>query len=72
MLEKHFNEVSLTAPPKIIDGRDVMQSLGLNPGPIVGELLEGLREARAAGEITTRAQALKYLKRLFRERIKNI
>jgi poly(A) polymerase len=72
VLEKHFNEVSLTAPPKIIDGRDVMQSLGLSPGPIVGELLEALREARAAGEIATRAQAVKYLKRLFRERAKNI
>ena len=62
---------NLSAPPKIIDGHDVMQTLGLSPGPVVGELLEALREARAAGEIATRAQALAYLKRLFRERSKN-
>jgi poly(A) polymerase len=56
------------APGNIFNGNDVMQSLKLKPGPAVGELLEALREARAAGEIATRAQALKYLKRLFRER----
>jgi poly(A) polymerase len=72
VLEKHFQEENLAAPFKIIDGNDVMKSLGLSPGPIIGELLEALREARAAGEITTRAQAVKYLKRLFRERAKNI
>jgi poly(A) polymerase len=70
ILARHFAEESQTTVPKIIDGNDVMESLGLRPGPEVGELLEALREARATGEIATRAQALKYLKRLFRERAK--
>ena len=72
VLATHFEEETLSAPPKIIDGHDVMKSLGLSPGPVIGELLEALREARAAGEVTNRTQALKYLKRLYRERAKNI
>jgi poly(A) polymerase len=72
VLDRHFEEENLSMPPKIIDGHDVMQTLGSSPGPLIGELLEALREARAAGEITTRAQALEYLKRLFREQAKNI
>jgi poly(A) polymerase len=72
VLTKHFEEANPAVPLKIIDGNEIMQCLGLSPGPVVGELLEALREARAAGEIATRAQALAYLKRLFRERAKNI
>ena len=75
MLDKkwafHFAAVTIKNWEYIIDGNDVMQSLGLSPGPVVGELLEALREARAAGEITGRAQALKYLKRLYQERAEN-
>ena len=72
VLAKHFEEETLSPTPKIIDGHDVMKSLKLTPGPVVGELLEALREAQAAGEITTRAQGLAYLKRLFHERTGNI
>lgn len=72
VLEKHFEEIKLSAPPKIIDGRDVMEALGLPAGPIIGEMLEALKEAQAAGEITDKAGALKYLKHLFEEKIKNI
>jgi poly(A) polymerase len=71
VLARHFEEANLSAPPKIIDGHDVMQSLRLPPGPVIGELLEALREAQAAGEITTRAQALEYLQLLFKERTGN-
>jgi len=72
VLTRHFEAENPAEALKIIDGNDVMKSLGLSPGPVVGELLEALREARAAGEIATRPQALAYLKRLFRERAKNI
>jgi poly(A) polymerase len=64
VLNKHFEEESLSAPPKLIDGHDLIRIFGLSPGPRVGELLEALREAQAAGEVTTRQQALHYVKRL--------
>jgi poly(A) polymerase len=62
VLTKHFEEESLSVPSKLIDGHDLIEIFGLNPGPGIGELLEAVREAQAAGEVTTRQQALHYIK----------
>jgi poly(A) polymerase len=48
-------------PPLLLDGRQVMSTFKLAPGPLVGLLLEGLREAQAAGEITNPEEALVWL-----------
>ena len=64
VLARHFEEARLSAPVKLIDGHDVMKAFGMSPGPRVGELLEALREAQAAGEVTTREQALHYVEHL--------
>jgi poly(A) polymerase len=45
-------------PRRLIDGYDIMDSFGLSPGHRVGQLLESVREAQAAGEITTKDEAL--------------
>jgi tRNA nucleotidyltransferase/poly(A) polymerase len=37
--------------------------LGLPPGPLIGQVLEEIAEERAAGEITTREEALAYARR---------
>ena len=42
----------------LLDGNDIMAELCLEPGPMVGELLEMVDEARAAGEVESRADAL--------------
>ena len=52
------------APPKLVDGRDVMKLLKLAPGPRIGELLERVREAQAEGEIKTKEDALAYLSKI--------
>lgn len=44
--------------PRWVTGRDLMEALGIPEGPQVGRLLLALEEARAAGEIQTRAEAL--------------
>jgi poly(A) polymerase len=54
-------EEKLTVPPKLVDGHDVMDRFGIEAGPKVGEVLEALREAQAAGEISTREEALAYI-----------
>jgi len=45
-------------PKPLLDGHDLMRHLHLKPGRQVGELLELLREAQAAGEVSTPAEAL--------------
>ena len=64
VLTRHSEEESLSAPPKLIDGHDIIRIFGLSPGPRIGELLESLREAQAAGEVTTREEALGCIKDL--------
>jgi len=49
-------------PVPLLNGRQIMEELGLQPGPHIGELLEVLREAQAAGELTTPDQALDWLR----------
>jgi len=48
----------VVSPPKLIDGKDLMTRFGLPPGPLVGRILEAVREAQAAGEIRTKEEAL--------------
>jgi hypothetical protein len=57
--ERHTEVIS---PPKLISGDDLMEVFGLKEGPRLGELLEAVREAQAAGEIQTRQGALDYVR----------
>ncbi|MCC6260357.1 MAG: CCA tRNA nucleotidyltransferase, partial [Anaerolineales bacterium] len=44
------------------DGHELMQELNLTAGPVIGQLLEALRENQAAGIIQTKAQALAFVR----------
>ena len=47
-------------PSPLLRGDELAASLGIQTGPRLGELLEELAEARYAGEVLTREQALAY------------
>lgn len=47
----------------LLRGEDVMAAFGLEPGPEVGSLLARAREAQALGLVSSRAEALQYLRR---------
>jgi putative nucleotidyltransferase with HDIG domain len=65
LLEAYFERrEERVAPPALVTGHDLMRELHLPPGPRVGQLLEAVREAQAAGEVTDRAGALEYARRL--------
>ncbi len=51
------------APEPLIRGRDLLRAFDLQPGPRVGELLETVREAQAAGEVRSREEALALVRR---------
>ena len=62
VLAQRFLEGGLVVPPKLIDGHDLINVFGMRPGPKVGQLLEAVREAQAVGELTTRQEALTYVR----------
>ena len=56
------------APEKpLLDGRDVMALLGLEPGPRVGEAVRLVQEAEAVGDVRNRGEAEEVLRRYARE-----
>jgi len=55
-------------PAPLVRGDDLL-ALGVPQGPQIGRILEAIREAQAAGEITTREEALALAKRLLDESI---
>ena len=63
LLKQYYEQQSQVRPVKLIDGHDLMNIFGLNPDPLLGELLEAVREAQAAGEVATREEALEYVRK---------
>lgn len=59
LLENYWEKREETvAPPRLLDGNDLMRELNLQPGRIIGQFLEAIREGQATGQVTTREQAL--------------
>ena len=69
LLENYWEKREQTiAPPRLLDGNDLMRELNLQPGRIIGHLLEAIREGQATGKIETREHALE----LAREELKRL
>jgi poly(A) polymerase len=62
ILGEYAKDQTLTRPLKLINGHDLINELGLKPGPQLRELLEEVKEAQVAGELSNRAEALSYIK----------
>lgn len=61
LLENYWEKREETvAPPRLLDGNDLMKELNLQPGRIIGQLLEAIREGQATGKVETREHAIEY------------
>lgn len=59
---KYFNEEKrFTAPVRLIDGRDIMKTLKIAPGPKVGEIMEQVILEQVEGKIKTKEDALRFI-----------
>ncbi|MEW6578782.1 MAG: HD domain-containing protein [Chloroflexota bacterium] len=69
LLEGYFDRYDTeVAPPALVTGRDLLRYLHLEPGPLVGEMIEKITEAQVEGHITTKEEALDWARRLLDER----
>ena len=61
LLENYWEKREETiAPPRLLDGNDLMRELNLQPGRVIGQLLESIREGQATGKIASREDALQF------------
>jgi poly(A) polymerase len=68
ILAEHSRQETKVLPVKLIDGHDLMDIFGLEPGRLVGELLAEVREAQAAEELSTREEAIKLVRKELEKR----
>ena len=57
----------IVSPVRLINGNDLIQELGMEPGPRIGKILEAVREAQAAGEVANRAEAFTLAQQMLNE-----
>ncbi len=53
-----FNRDEIISPKPLINGDTLMSELKLDPGPLIGEVLEAVREAQASGEVSDVIEAI--------------
>ena len=61
LLENYWERPEETVlPPRLLSGHDLMAEFNLEPGPIIGDLLEAIREGQAIGVIHAREDAISF------------
>ncbi|WP_287410033.1 HD domain-containing protein [Oceanithermus sp.] len=60
-LEEAREAVRQGEPEPLLDGEEVMALLGLEPGPLVGRVLQALREAQWLGTVRRREEAVRFV-----------
>jgi poly(A) polymerase len=68
ILAEQSRQETKVLPVKLIDGNDLLDIFGLRPGRLLGELLAEVKEAQAAGEISTRDEALELVRKELEKR----
>lgn len=61
LLVRSYDDEGILDPPRLLSGDDIMSRFGLKEGPAIGRVLEALREAQGAGEVTDREQAWQFV-----------
>jgi hypothetical protein len=62
MIRAFYRQRTKVIPPKILNGYDIMKAFKLKPSPLIGELLNELKEAQSEGKIHTKEDGLAFLK----------
>lgn len=65
--EKYWESKRKNTLPRLVNGFDIMRGTGINPSPLVGEILRKIEEEQALGNIKTASQALNLAKKLVKQ-----
>ena len=65
LLKFYLDSLETIKPlPKLLDGNEIMEMLNITPSPKLGRILNELHEAQLNGDITTKEQAVGFVKNL--------
>lgn len=65
LLKFYLDSLETLKPlPKLLDGNEIMGILNIKPSPQLGKILNELHEAQLNGDITTKEQAVEFVKKL--------
>jgi poly(A) polymerase len=64
LLRYYFDEFSPRPSGPLLNGKEIMQTLGLGQSPLVGRLLGMLKEAEISGRVHSREEALEFIKNI--------
>lgn len=62
MVKRFYHEREKVLPPRVITGHDVMKTFSLKPSPLIGILLADVTDAQSEGKVSTKDEALEFLK----------
>ena len=66
LMNKYFDSLEKIKPlPKLIDGNEIMQLLNIKPSALLGKIILELKNAQEEGEITTKEEAICFIKERF-------
>ena len=64
LLQFYYDKKKTLEPlPKLIDGVEIMKMLGLSPSPVLGKIINQLKEAQLNGDISTREEAEAFIRK---------
>ncbi len=66
LVEFKRQKLSRMPTKALLDGREIMELLGLEPGPLVGQLKKALEEAQFSGEVKNKEEAIEFLRAYYK------
>ena len=65
LLKQYLQEKSKLAPlPKLLDGKEIMELLGISASPELGKVIAKLKEAQITSEVNTKEEAIEFIKNI--------
>lgn len=66
-VQKYFKKLKEKKEEPLINGHELMNRLKLKPGPLIGQILNEVREAQAEASVQTKEQALQWAYKFYRQ-----
>jgi hypothetical protein len=65
LLTRYIRERERILPPRLIQANELMQRFNLEPGPLVGQVLESISEQQADGSLHSKEEAFWFIEEKF-------